>query len=412
MHLTEEEFLRHIYIVGKTGVGKSTLLENLLLNHIENNAPAIFLDPHGTSAQRIIDAVPSGKTDNIVYLNLSDKDYAVGLNPLLTTDDKALTATNLVSSFKSIWWPTTHYPLTEWILFHAIYAALHLAAPTLHDVRRTLSNKKFQQGLVDKILYRPALDFWVEDYPGLTDKDIKEASRSIKNKLGQFLMFPQINATVSQTHPRTSLSDIIENKKVLVANLAKGHIGEEACYLMGSLLISQIFSTALNRSQYHPFYVIIDEFQSFGTTVISRILSEARKYGLSLTIAHQFTEQLSDYARASILGNASTIIAYKVSPADANLLAPLFDYDERDFSPSALTGQHPFQAWIKRDLSLSQNKIEMMPPHSETANRAQIIIERSRRLYAHKIDTITQNERRAKKSAQASRLPTTFARRW
>lgn len=328
----------HMYVVGKTGTGKSTLLQNMAVSDIEQGNGLALIDPHGDLAEEVLRCVPRRRIKDVIYFNPADLDYPVAFNPLQTVnpDHRHLVVSGLISVFKKIWsefWG----PRLEHILRHSLLTLLERPGSTLLDVPRLLTDDNFRKEVLAGVKQPPVRDFWFLEFEKYSAWLRSEATSPILNKMGQFLTSAPLRNIVGQKENTFRLRKVMDEGKILIVNLAKGRIGEDNCSLLGAMVVTQIQLAALSRanvpeSKRKGFYVYVDEIHNFLTLSFADILSEARKYGLNLVLAHQYIEQLDERIRAAILGNAGTIISFRVGAEDARLLAREFHpvFDESD----------------------------------------------------------------------------------
>jgi energy-coupling factor transporter ATP-binding protein EcfA2 len=362
---SREERERHLYIVGKSGSGKSTVLFNLAMADIEAGEGVAVIDPHGDLAEAIIDSIPPERTNQVCYLNVADMECPVGFNPLagITPDRRALAAAGIVSAFKHLW-RDSWGPRMEHFLFHGVAALLEAPRPTLLDLSRMYTEPKFRERVVARITDPAVAGFWRHEFPSYDQRFQAEAASPILNKVGQIAASPILRGILGQHSPKFDLAHAmdhggifvanlaepaVEAGGILIANLAKGRVGEAASNLLGSLLLSHLQLVAMARSdqaeeERRPFFIHIDEFQSFSTDAFASLLSEARKFKAHFCLANQFLEQVSDSVRAAVLGNAGSLMVFRVSAADAQLLAPEF----HPLPEHELAEQSPYRARLRR----------------------------------------------------------------
>jgi Type IV secretion-system coupling protein DNA-binding domain len=321
---------RHIYIVGQTGTGKTTLLRNLLLQHIHAGHGVALLDPHGDLAADILNYYPSWRTDDLVYFNPADADFPVGFNPLANVPpaERALVTAGLVSAFKSIW-RDSWGPRLEYILANTIAALLEAQNTSLLGVNRMLADEAYRAWVVRQIKDPFLRAFWTEEFANYDPRFMREAVAPIQNKLGQLLLSPLLRNVLGQVRTKVNLRFMMDNKRVFIANLSKGQLGVEPSNLLGALLAAQFQHAATTRAtlpeeERQDFYLLIDEFQNFTTDSFATALAESRKYRLNYTLSHQYLEQLPRETLASIFGNVGTIISFRVGHNDAEVLAGEF----------------------------------------------------------------------------------------
>lgn len=324
---------RHMYVVGKTGMGKSTLLENMAAQDIQNGEGIAFIDPHGSAAETLLEYVPAHRVKDVVYFAPFDLNYPVAFNVMedVGSDKRHLVVSGLMSTFKKIWVDAWSARM-EYILTNALLALIEYPDTTLLSVNRLFVDKVYREKVVDYIKDPAVKAFWVDEFANYTDRFTAEALPAIQNKIGQFTGNPLIRNIIGQPHSSFDIRDLMDNKKILIMNLSKGLIGETNANLLGSMLTTRIYLAAMSRAdmpveqmkQMPNFYFYVDEFQSFANATFSNILSEARKYHLNLIIAHQYIEQMEEDVRNAVFGNVGTTIAFRVGPFDAEVLETVF----------------------------------------------------------------------------------------
>lgn len=326
---------RHVYVIGKTGMGKTVLLENLILTDIYAGHGCAYIDPHGDTAERLVDYIPSWRINDVIYFNPADLDFPIGFNILETTSEKTkhLVASGMMGVFKKLWenlWSAR----MEYILNNAILALLDNPGSTLLGINRMLSDADFRKKIVANVQDPIVKQFWLVEFASYQEKYAQEAVAPIQNKIGQFLSASVIRNIVAQVKSTINIRQLMDEQKILIINLSKGRIGEDNMRLLGGLLITKLQLSAMERvdqpeHERKDFYMYVDEFQNFATESFAGILSEARKYRLCLTMAHQYIAQLSDEVREAVFGNVGTIITFRVGSPDAA-------YMETEFAPRFL----------------------------------------------------------------------------
>ncbi|MFT5280979.1 MAG: hypothetical protein ACI9AR_000426 [Flavobacteriaceae bacterium] len=326
---------RHMYIIGKTGMGKSTLLENLAIQDINNGNGMAFIDPHGGTAETFLEYIPEHRIKDVVYFAPHDVDMPVSFNVMedVDPDKRHLVASGLMSSFKKIWVDAWSARM-EYILGNVLLALLEYPGSTILGVNRMLADKAYRKRVVSNISDPSVKAFWVDEFEKYGERYMQEAGASIQNKIGQFISNPVIRNIVGQEKSSFDIRDIMDNKKILIMNLSKGQIGESNAALLGGMLITKIYLGAMSRADVGPegikdlpnFYFFVDEFQSFSSDSFADILSEARKYKLNLTIAHQYVEQMSEEVRAAVFGNVGSLITFRVGSFDAEIFEKEFGH--------------------------------------------------------------------------------------
>lgn len=321
---------RHMYLIGKTGMGKSTILENMIVDDIRAGRGVAIVDPHGDLAEKIIEFIPDNRINDVVYLNPSDIDFPIAFNVVEQVDPhlQHLVASGLIGVFKKLW-ADSWGPRLEYILRNAILAILDYPGSTLLGVVRMLSDKVYRKKVVANVKDPMVKSFWEKEFAGYADKFASEAVSPIQNKVGQFLSSSLMRNVIGQVKSSIDIRKIMDDGKILVMNLSKGRIGEDNSALLGAMMITKIQLAAMSRvdipeNERKDFYLYIDEFQNFSTDSFANILSEARKYRLNLIMAHQYIEQLSDNVKAAVFGNVGTLIVFRVGATDAEELVKEF----------------------------------------------------------------------------------------
>lgn len=322
--------LSHMYILGKTGTGKTTLLKNMLISDIEAGNGLAVIDPHGDLAESLLDFIPKERIKDTIYLNPADQDFPFGFNPLENIDpqNRHLIASNLISVLKKIWHDSWG-PRMEYILRNALLTLLEYPGSTLLDLQQILSDKDFRNLVLQKIQSVQIKDFWQKEFEKYSAHLKSEAVSPIQNKVGQFLTAPILRNIFAQEKSALNFRQVIDEGKIVIVNLSKGKIGEDMCTLVGSLFTTSFELAALSRSdipedQRKPFYLYIDEVQSFITGSFANMLSESRKYRLGLILAHQYLEQLDEDIRHSLFGNSGSVISFRLGQEDAEILEKEF----------------------------------------------------------------------------------------
>ena len=334
--IKEEDRRKHIYIIGKTGMGKSTLLENMAIQDIAAGNGLGVVDPHGELAEKLLNYIPEERLKDVVYFNPADTEFPVAFNVLekVSDDQRHLVAAGLMGVFKKIW-PDVWSPRMEYILNNTVLALLEYPNSTLLGINRMLSDKDYRKEVVSKIKDEVIKSFWTQEFAKYTERFAQEATPAIQNKIGQFITNPLIRNIIGQEHTSFNMRKMMDEKKILIVNLSKGRVGESNSHLLGAMLITKLYLAAMSRvdipeEERADFHLYVDEFQNFATDAFADILSEARKYRLSLALAHQYIGQLvtdtSTKVRDSVFGNVGTMIVFRIGAADAEFL-------EKEFEP-------------------------------------------------------------------------------
>lgn len=323
---------RHLYVIGKTGMGKTNLIQNMAIQDIRNGKGVAVVDPHGEFAEDCLKAVPASRINDVVYFNPADTEHPIAMNIMEKVDPeyRHLVASGLVGVFKKIW-ADSWGPRLEYLLRNAILALLEDPSSTLLGVNRLLIDKEYRAKVIEKVSDPVVSTFWTDEFSKYHDRLLADAIAPIQNKVGQFLSSSLIRNIVGQTKSAFNVREIMDNEKILIMNLSKGRIGEDNSALLGAMMITKIQLAAMARvdipeSERKDFYLYVDEFQNFATESFKNILSEARKYKLNLILAHQYIAQLDETVRDAVFGNVGTIVTFRVGAMDSEVL-------EKEFEP-------------------------------------------------------------------------------
>ena len=334
---------RHIYILGQTGTGKSGALELLTISDIYYDQGFAVIDPHGDYAQHILNFIPQRRLDDVVYFNPADTNHPIGFNPLEISDPslKGHISSELVGVLKRLF-AESWGPRLEYILRYALLALLDYPSSTMLDITRLLTDKKFRANVITYIDDPVVKNFWVTEFASWNDKFASEAVAPVLNKVGAFTANPMIRNIIGQPKSTFNIRQIMDEGKILVVNLSRGLMGEDNAGILGAMMVTKIQLAAMGRQdmpmeERRPFYLYVDEFQNFATDSFATILSEARKYGLNLTVANQYISQMSEPVRNAVFGNVGTILCFRISPDDAPFLQKYF---EPQFEAGDLIQQH------------------------------------------------------------------------
>jgi len=338
--IKKDDRRRHMYIIGKTGMGKTALLENMAIQDIQSGYGVAVVDPHGEFAEKMLDFVPSNRVNDVIYFNPADIDHPISFNIMekVGPEYRHLVASGLVGVFKKIWFDMWSARM-EYITYNTVLALLEYPGSTLMGINRMLADKDYRQKVVEKIGDPTVKSFWLNEFAKYPDRFREEAIAPIQNKIGQFISSPLIRNIIGQVKSSIDMRKIIDEGKILIVNLSKGKIGEDASNLLGALVITKLQLAAMSRvdipeEERRDFYLYVDEFQNFATEAFANILSEARKYHLCLILAHQYIAQLDQMTdkgkntrvRDAVFGNVGTIITFRVGAVDGEFL-------EKEFVP-------------------------------------------------------------------------------
>ncbi|MFA5130849.1 MAG: CxxC-x17-CxxC domain-containing protein [Patescibacteria group bacterium] len=407
---------RHMYLIGKTGMGKSTILENMIVDDIRAGKGVAVVDPHGDLAEKIVEYIPSDRINDVVYFNPSDINFPIAFNVVEQVEPhlRHLVASGLIGVFQKLW-ADSWGPRLEYILRNAILAILDFPGSTLMGVVRMLSDKNYRKKVVANIKDPVVKAFWEKEFSGYADKFASEAVSPIQNKVGQFLSSSLMRNIIGQVKSAIDIRDIMDNGKILIMNLSKGRIGEDNSALLGAMMITKIQLAAMSRvdvpeAERRDFYLYIDEFQNFSTDSFANILSEARKYRLNLILAHQYIEQLSEKVKPAVFGNVGTMVVFRVGAADAEEL-------EKEFLPTFteedLVNLPKYEMYLKLmidGIASSPFSAKGLPPLrvDEQTNNTEKVINYSREKYASVKEVVEEKIMRwhLEDEAPASAVPT------
>ncbi len=406
---------RHMYVIGKTGMGKSTLLENIAVQDLKNGNGICFIDPHGKTADLLLEYVPKERIKDVLYFAPFDTDHPISFNVMedVGYDKRHLVVSGLMSTFKKIWQDAWSARM-EYILSNTLLALLEYPESTLLSVNKMLSDKKFREKVVANITDMSVRSFWVDEFAKYTEKFAAEATPAIQNKIGQFTANPLIRNIVGQPKSSFDIRELMDERKIVIINLSKGRIGEVNAQLLGSMIVTKIYLAAMSRADASEeelkklpnFYLFVDEFQSFANESFADILSEARKYKLNLTITHQYIEQMPEEVRAAVFGNVGTFISFRVGAGDA-------EYIEKEFAPTLLAQDIVNLGFAQIYLRLMIDGIgsqpfsaKTLPPIAKTPeNYVKEIIDSSRAQFSKPRDEVEAKVRELLESGREEEKP-------
>lgn len=379
---------RHMYVIGKTGMGKTTMLENMVLSDIYAGHGVCYIDPHGDTAHNMLDYIPSHRVNDVVYFSPGDVEHPIGFNifEVKNEQQKHLIASGLMGVFKKIW-PDVWSARMEYILMNTILALLDAPGASLLGITRILVDDEYRKKVVAMIQDPVVKTFWVKEFASWQEKYRTEAIAPVQNKVGQFLSSRIIRNIVAQVKSTIDMREIMDQRKIFLVNLSKGLIGEENMRLLGGMIITKLQMSVMERVDMpehlrQDFYLYVDEFQNFANESFASILSEARKYRLNLTVAHQYIEQMDEVTRAAIFGNVGTMIIFRVGAADAEVL-------EQEFSPvftaEDLVNLRKFDIYLKLMINGAASEpfsATTLPPIANPTGSEEKVIKTSRERYA------------------------------
>jgi len=378
---------RHVYIIGKTGMGKTELLKNMAIQDIKNGHGLGFIDPHGEASEELVRFIPQERIKDVVYFNPSDIEKPIAFNIMedVDPDYRHLIAGGMMGVFKKIW-PDVWSSRMEYILNNAVLALLEIKGSTLLGINRLLSDTEWRKEIIEKVNDPVVKAFWTKEFSRYSQRYETEATAAIQNKIGQFISSPLIRNIIGQEKSTIDIRKIMDDKKILIVNLSKGRIGEDSSRLLGALLVTKLQLSAMSRvdipeNERNDFILYIDEFQNFSTDSFANILSEARKYRLSLVLAHQYIGQMEDKVRDAVFGNVGTMIVFRVGAEDGEFL-------EKEFSPEFystdlvnLSKQNIYVKLMIDGLTSRPFSAETLPPAKIEESFEKEIIEESRKSY-------------------------------
>ena len=385
--IAPRDLLRHAYILGQTGTGKSVLLQRLATDHINAGAGLALLDPHGDLADVLLDAIPRHRTDDLIYFNpAGDVERPLSINPLdqVPTEAHHLVASGIVEALQNLY-ADSWGPRLEWILYNSLRALLDYPNTTILGVPRILTDNAYRVRVVRRITDPVVRSFWQDEFAQYTPRFRTEATSPILNKVGQLRANPTLRNILGQPRRSFDLRGVMDDGRIFIANLSKGQLGTAASNILGSLLVTWFQTSAMERAtipehERVPFYLLLDEFHNFTTTSFAPALSEARKFGLSLTLANQYLGQMKDETRDAVLANVATVIAFRVGVDDADVLERVFNHEYR---ASQFTDLDRFEVYIKTIVEGAPEvlKASTIAPAIYTHRRRANLLDVSRRKY-------------------------------
>lgn len=386
---------RHLYVIGKTGMGKSNMMENMAIQDIQAGHGIAYVDPHGEGAEKLLDYVPAERIKDVVFFNPADLDYPIAFNVMEKVDFKYrhLVAGGLMAVFKKVW-PDVWSARMEYILSNCILALLEYPESTLLGVNRMLADPDYRAKVVAEIKDPIVKSFWTTEYARYTQRYEIEATAAIQNKVGQFVSNALIRNIIGQTHSTIDMRKIMDEGKILILNLSKGRIGEDNSRLLGALLITKLQLAAMSRvdipeERRRDFYLYVDEFQNFATESFANILSEARKYRLNLIVGHQYINQMEETVRDAVFGNVGTLAVFRVGAEDAEFLEKEFT---PEFTAEDLVNLPKYNIYLKLMIdgiaSHPFSAQTMPPPAPLPESNREKIVEASRQQYGVKHEIV------------------------
>jgi hypothetical protein len=386
--LTTVDRRHHTYIVGKTGSGKTTLLRNLILQDVYADRGVGVIDPHGDLAYDLLDHIPSHRSEDVVYFDPADYDYPIGLNLLeqISPNERHLIASGIVSTLKNIW-RDSWGPRMEWILKACVIALLECQNVSLLGIPRMLVDEDYRLWVLKQVKDPMVKTIWEVELSRFDKRMWQEAISPIQNKVGAFLLAAPVRNILGQVKSRIQARYLMDHRRIFIANLSKGRLGEDNSNLLGAILVTMFQLAAMSRTNVpeearQDFHLFVDEFQNVSSDSFINILSEARKYRLALTLSHQHASQLREEIRESVFGNVGSIVSFCVGSADAEILFKEFG---EDFPPHAFTQLRRFEVLAK----IMENHDTGVPFRGQTllplvlpGGRREVLRRRSREKFA------------------------------
>jgi hypothetical protein len=391
---------RHAYIIGQTGAGKSMLLQLLTLSDVYHNVGFAIVDPHGDYATDIMKYIPEHRLKDVVYFDATDRDNPMAFNPMEVEDGnpKNHISSELVGVLKRMF-ENSWGPRLEYILRYAILALLDYPGATMLDITRMLTEKDFRKKVIKEINDPVVRTFWVTEFASWNEKFASEAVAPILNKVGAFVADPLVRNIVGQQKSAFNIRRIMDEGKILIINLSRGQVGEDNAAILGSLMVTKIQLAAMSRADTaledrRPFYLYVDEFQNFATDSFAVIMSEARKYGLNLTVANQYIAQMPETVRDAVFGNVGTMVSFRIGPGDSTIMAEYFQPVFEAADIRVLNNQNIFISMIingEKAAPFSARTLRMPDPENDMSEE---IVRLSRQQYASRRADVEEDIRR------------------
>lgn len=384
--LSVSDLSQHVYLIGKSGTGKTTLLLNLILQTVHRGLGVAVIDPHGDLARSVIDRVPKWRAEDVVYFDPGDLDFPIGLNVLRTSASPHLVASGIVSALKGIWHDSWG-PRLEYILYAAVAALIECENVSLLGLQRMLADGEYRAWVVRQVKDPMVRAYWAQEFGAYDRRFMQDAIAPIQNKVGQLLMSPVTRNILGQVTSTIDARFMMDHGRIFVANLSKGRLGEDKSNLLGALLVSQFQLAAMARANIaeadrRPFQLFVDEFQSFTSDAFAAILSEARKYRLGLVLSHQYLDQLRPGIRDAILGNVGSMVSFRTGHQDADRMALEFGGAFPGSRFSELNNHEILVRLLSRGQVVPPTSGMSLPPIWEPTERGEHILARSRSRFA------------------------------
>jgi hypothetical protein len=379
LDISDERRLQHLFVIGRTGTGKSTALKNLILQDIVAGAGCAFFDPHGDDTVQLLSLIPPERQKDVILYDPSDFDFPIGFNPLnnVPVQRRAFVASAIVDCFRAIWGHSWG-PQVEMFVYAGVAALLDKPDGTLLGLKFLLTSRSYRTRVLAQVQDPAVRDFWETDFEThMPEREQRERTLSTLNKIGALIADPAIRNSIAQVKTAIDFGDILDRGLIFVARLPQGELGIEKSSLIGALLLSNFHLNALRRKSRAPFHLYLDEFHHFGNNTVIEMLSGIRKFGVSLTVACQYLDQLSPAMKSAVLGTVGTMLAFRTGALDAETLTREFELKRDDTALSALA---PFRAYARTDRTTELR----MPPMPETGRPkiARKVRDRCRSQYA------------------------------
>lgn len=395
--IKDEDRFHHIYAIGKTGTGKSTLLLNMAISDMQRGNGIVVIDPHGDLSEKLLEYIPKERINDVIYFNPADDTYSIAFNPLENSDttNQHLLVAGLIATFKKIW-TESWGPRMEYILRYTLLTLCHYPGATLLDIQPLLTNYAYRQKILRCCPDQYILSFWREEFDKYSPQLKAEAISPILNKTGLFIALNSLRTVIGQPISSFNIKEVMDEKKILICNLSKGQIGEDAATILGSVLVNAIQLTATQRAAQPeetrvPFYLYVDEMHSFVSHSFADILAEARKYKLSLFMAHQYIDQVDEKIRSAIFGNVGTMIFFRVGAEDAKQLVQEI---HPPFAEEDLINLPRYSMYIKLMIDGATSKpfsANTIPVSQQTEPYKETVIRNSQCKYGKLIADINRN---------------------
>lgn len=408
------DFMHHLYAIGKTGAGKSTLLQNMAIAQIENGSGVCIIDPHGDLSETLLNYIPKERINDVIYFNAADIDYPIAFNPMngVYRESSPLVVSSLIEVLKKIWLDAWG-PRLEYILRFSLLTLMEWPGSTLLDIQPLLTDASFRKEIRLQIKSDPVRNFWIHEFEKYSASLRTEAIASILNKIGAFTAHRLLRNIIGQQKSSFQIQEVMDRSKILICNLSKGEIGEDAAALLGSMILTALQNAALARAaipedKRAPFYVYVDEMHSFATLSFIDMLSESRKYKLGLFLTHQYLDQLPENIRSAIFGNIGTLISFRVGAGDARYVAHEFYPVFKDTDFIALPKYSIYLKLMIDGMTCKPFSAVTLPLKAPSVSYKNQIVSHSRSRYAKRREGV-ENEIKANLSGNEAELPNLFS---